>query len=174
MESIRLQSNEMFITNSFEGPTGATTMLCRPSRSSSSWTSSSSLCSCVSMAMMAAHLAFSLGQEHISVAFTTTVDKLAALVGFIVMVPTIFIGSTWAYISGPGAHIWRGEGNRMEKYCNGYFHDQDALWYVTICNRVDSRFVPSQWEMALLCNDVSHWLGAHLESALCNEGISIV
>ena len=33
-------------------------------------------------------------------------------------------------------------------------------------NRVDSWFVPSQWEMALLCNDVSHWLGASVESAL--------
>ena len=32
--------------------------------------------------------------------------------------------------------------------------------------RADSRFVPSQWEMALLCNDVSHWLGASLELAL--------
>ena len=30
----------------------------------------------------------------------------------------------------------------------------------------DSRFVPSQWETPLLCNDVSHWLGANLESAL--------
>ena len=30
----------------------------------------------------------------------------------------------------------------------------------------DSRFAPSQWETALLCNDVSHWLGANLESAL--------
>ena len=34
-----------------------------------------------------------------------------------------------------------------------------------IC-RADSRFAPSQWETALLCNDVSHWLGASLESAL--------
>ena len=34
-------------------------------------------------------------------------------------------------------------------------------WY-----RADSRFAPSQWKTALLCNDVSHWLGAHLESAL--------
>ena len=32
--------------------------------------------------------------------------------------------------------------------------------------RDDSRSVPSQWEMALLCNNVSHWLGANLESAL--------
>ena len=40
-----------------------------------------------------------------------------------------------------------------------------------ICNmativRTDSRFAPRQWETALLCNDVSHWLGANLESAL--------
>ena len=32
--------------------------------------------------------------------------------------------------------------------------------------RADSRFAPSQWEMPLLCNDVSHLLGASLESAL--------
>ena len=35
----------------------------------------------------------------------------------------------------------------------------NITWY-----RVDSRFAPSQWETALLCNDVSHWLGANLES----------
>ena len=29
-----------------------------------------------------------------------------------------------------------------------------------------SRVALSQWEMALLCNNVSHWLGASLESAL--------
>ena len=34
-----------------------------------------------------------------------------------------------------------------------------------IC-RADSRFVPSQWETVLLCNDVSHWLCASLESSL--------
>ena len=33
-------------------------------------------------------------------------------------------------------------------------------------HRADSRFAPSQWAMALLCNDVPHWLGASLESAL--------
>ena len=32
--------------------------------------------------------------------------------------------------------------------------------------RADSRFAPSQWETALLCNDVFHWLDASLESAL--------
>ena len=30
----------------------------------------------------------------------------------------------------------------------------------------DSRFAPSQWETALLCNNVYHWLGANRESAL--------
>ena len=29
--------------------------------------------------------------------------------------------------------------------------------------RADSRFAPSQWETALLCNDVSYWLSANLE-----------
>ena len=37
-------------------------------------------------------------------------------------------------------------------------------WHVY---RADSRFTPSQWEMALLCNNVSHWLGTNLESVLC-------
>ena len=32
--------------------------------------------------------------------------------------------------------------------------------------RADSSCAPSQWETALLCNDVSHWLGTSLESAL--------
>ena len=36
------------------------------------------------------------------------------------------------------------------------------------CNRIraDSRFAPSQWETALLCNDVSHWLEVNIESDL--------
>ena len=32
--------------------------------------------------------------------------------------------------------------------------------------RADSWFAPSQWEMALLCNEVSHSLGTSLESVL--------
>ena len=32
--------------------------------------------------------------------------------------------------------------------------------------RADSRSSPSQWETALLCDNVSHWLGASLESAM--------
>ena len=33
-------------------------------------------------------------------------------------------------------------------------------------NRADSRFAASQWETALLCNDISHWLSASGESTL--------
>ena len=32
--------------------------------------------------------------------------------------------------------------------------------------RTDSTFAPSQWEKALLCNDVSYWLGASLVSVM--------
>ena len=38
--------------------------------------------------------------------------------------------------------------------------------------RAHSRFAPSQWETVLLCNDLSHWLGASLEPAspaVCNQ-----
>ena len=39
------------------------------------------------------------------------------------------------------------------------------------------RFAPSQWETALQCKDVSHWLGANLESTLCipnsSPGVSL-
>ena len=40
----------------------------------------------------------------------------------------------------------------------------------TIC-RADSRFKPSQWETVLLCNNVSYWLGASLESPLIWWGV---
>ena len=33
--------------------------------------------------------------------------------------------------------------------------------------RADSTFAPSQWEATLHCNDISHWLGASLETTLC-------
>ena len=41
-----------------------------------------------------------------------------------------------------------------------------ALTSLWIWSRADSRFVPNQWETVLFCNDVSHWLGANLESVL--------
>ena len=43
----------------------------------------------------------------------------------------------------------------------GSCYNVTCAWYT---GRADSKFAPSQWETALLCNDVSHWLGASLES----------
>ena len=41
-------------------------------------------------------------------------------------------------------------------YSMGYtLHCRDQSWYA-----------PSQWEMSLHCNDVSHWLGSHLDWSL--------
>ena len=51
----------------------------------------------------------------------------------------------------------------IDDYLKCYYSDDEHH----LCYRTDSRFAPSQWEMALLCNDISHWLGASLESALC-------
>ena len=38
--------------------------------------------------------------------------------------------------------------------------------YIYMYLRAQSGFAPSQWETVLLCNDVSHWLGVSLKSAL--------
>ena len=43
-------------------------------------------------------------------------------------------------------------------------------WPFWIMFKADSRFAPSQWQTALLSKDVSHWLGANLESALMLSG----
>ena len=40
--------------------------------------------------------------------------------------------------------------------------------------RADSRIALSQWETALLCNGVSHWLGASLESALYMSVLPVI
>ena len=55
-------------------------------------------------------------------------------------------------------------------------HEQNWRWTSVNCSccnssmytglRADSRLAPSQWETALQCNAVSHWLGANLESTL--------
>ena len=44
--------------------------------------------------------------------------------------------------------------------------DLNTLRPVDAYPRDDSKFVPNQWETALLCNAVSHWLGTNLESTL--------
>ena len=56
------------------------------------------------------------------------------------------------------------------KRCNGkvfrHYHNQQTYCSYGYGFRADSIFAPSQWGTALLCNDVSHWLGASLESDL--------
>ena len=54
-----------------------------------------------------------------------------------------------------------------------YFKCNYHKWNLLVINRADlrpmrkvPRFAPNQWETVLHCNDVSHWLGAMLESAL--------
>ena len=70
-----------------------------------------------------------------------------------IYVPTVFFEPDypWAFIS---------TGNHQ---CNfGYLITSTGATGF----RADIRFASSQWETALLCNDVSHWLGVNLESAL--------
>ena len=41
--------------------------------------------------------------------------------------------------------------------------------YWCMVDRADSKLAPSQWEMALQSNAISHWLGPNLESALVDN-----
>ena len=52
----------------------------------------------------------------------------------------------------------------------GYFVTTSLIGWVQT-QRADTRFAPSHWETALLCNGISHWLGANLESALFQIGL---
>ena len=74
------------------------------------------------------------------------------------------IGENWWYESTKKYDVAKIK-DSTEKPC-GYGH--------SLCiNRADSRFAPSQWELVLLCNDVSHWLGANLVSALDKRSILV-
>ena len=61
------------------------------------------------------------------------------------------------HLSGPTVQGHWQAGNKVRHE----FHHNVFGYY-----RADSRFAPSQWEMVLLCNAVSYWLGANLGSAL--------
>ena len=54
------------------------------------------------------------------------------------------------------------------QHCNDWSRAQIRRWTHKShpISRVDSRFASSQYETALLCNPVSHWLGTNIESAL--------
>ena len=54
-----------------------------------------------------------------------------------------------------------------------YTVDSIQLSNVYFTHTPDSRFTPSQWETALLYNDVYHWLGASLESAVLHNFVMI-
>ena len=74
------------------------------------------------------------------------------------------------YSSRPTAlstHLKTHSGSAWESNCFQYYF---LLMWVTAIkySRADSRFAPSQRETALHCNNVSHWLGTNLESALCS------
>ena len=64
--------------------------------------------------------------------------------------------------------------NRRFQLWRQSWHHDNHRFSVTLSNQyragADSRFALSQWETALLCNDVSYWLGANIESALMSEG----
>ena len=59
--------------------------------------------------------------------------------------------------------------DQFRKLHSGVYYEhivEDHLSWKTIQLRADLRIAPSQWQMLLQCNAVSHWLGANLESAL--------
>ena len=76
-------------------------------------------------------------------------------------------------------HPWCRNGSRMSPWwtprcLHGYV--MTCWWHrwsrYLLDRQADSRFVPSQWETALLCNDIFHWLGASLESTLQTWDVS--
>ena len=98
--------------------------------------------------------------------FTIKVSMVDSLhPGFVVYsIDTTFVGSIWT--NSWFASDWD---SIMLKWHPCNVHDMNTFlpgWRpdMSLCSyRDDSRFAPSQWETALLCNDVSHWLGASLE-----------
>ena len=74
-------------------------------------------------------------------------------------------------LQGTGLASWRNHSKLHRGKLVIFFFQNSYAWYLyplgfADYHRADSRFAPSQWETALLCNAVSHWLGASLESAL--------
>ena len=49
-------------------------------------------------------------------------------------------------------------------------------WYgkAQWCSRADSKFAPSQWDTALFCNNVSHWMGTSQKSTLYTEWCNLL
>ena len=50
-------------------------------------------------------------------------------------------------------------------------HVKDSILMVAMITDAVIHHRPNQWETALLCNDISHWLGANLESVLTSPSV---
>ena len=50
--------------------------------------------------------------------------------------------------------------------------DYEFTFDTSAIHSADSRFAPSQWETAFLCNNISHWLGPNLETALYSSNLN--
>ena len=97
---------------------------------------------------------------------------------FVIIIGTYNNGAIWAIRSHLNHHyldclfnsFWRlavgqhqHQNSPLSALCEGNPQITGPVMQKAI--RADSRIMPNQWETALLCNDVSHWLGANLESA---------
>ena len=71
---------------------------------------------------------------------------------------------------GPSTVILKSVTSLSHDGWKAYWGENTCMYTVSVTNMIynrdDSRFVPSQSQTALLCNDASHWLGASLQSAL--------
>ena len=63
--------------------------------------------------------------------------------------------------------------NHLFWWVTGYCNASNLYLLLLMINRADSRFASSQWETSLPCNDVSHWLGINLESALIHAAVNL-
>ena len=98
-------------------------------------------------------------------------------------IPTCLPVQGWNFGGGPGTFCWfffnfmlmiwdsRHEDLQLFwlslKHCFLDLPHNPQISHIPLSDdRADSRFAPSQWETALLCNNVSHWLGPSLESPL--------
>ena len=93
-----------------------------------------------------------------------------AVLSIILMEKILWVGVENADVKNYKISIWK---HRQINYSliglemiNDLCQYSASSWYVIILQGCDSKLAPSQWETGLLCNDVSHWLGTSLESAL--------
>ena len=70
---------------------------------------------------------------------------------------SIIISCCQIYLSLYHIHLW---------YIHMYEICTISHWPYTAKARDQSRYAPSKWETSLHCNDISHWLSAHLDRSL--------